>query len=460
MPDGIKRPVTLSSEAFTSMRVTDVPQPVTPMGGGVASRVEHVIGHRHEFTDADGHWVATAYCEPEVAQIMLAALNAADPRAALQAMTDVEGPTAEEAVEDCRAAQRALGDFTATDPHGLWLRCSCGHDIDVLQAVVDNSAAEVEEDGKRRFQGVGALVTFLRCPACGKRTALGYEEVTGEVTVTDPRGREVHIPVRSGDSAQAGADVETLTALASAAGDTKALGRVAAEAAANRGFTLDPGDAEELAKAVAAAMLARLLTLAAADLPAPDTWFSECIMRGYDRRTTAEYQAWLDMRERIAAAAASMREQIKRLQAERDALTSEVLALLREIRRLQTEEWSGNPNWRAGNEHTYAGQRDMIAERALARPLPDAAKRAEAEHDLAVAYLAERAAQAEWAAVWNRLKEEGRMAGDPIHGMFVRDGDDEGRRLVSEATARWEAAKARLDQAGQTLRALDGDPRV
>jgi hypothetical protein len=101
-----------------------------------------------------------------------------------------------------------------------------------------------------------------------------------------------------------------------------------------------------------------------------------------------------------------------------------------------------------------------IADKLLARPLPNAAKRAEAEHNLAVAYLAGCAAQAEWAAVWNRLQAEGRTVGDPIHGMFVRDGDDEGRRLVSEATARWEAASARLDQAGQALRALDGDPRA
>jgi hypothetical protein len=119
-----------------------------------------------------------------------------------------------------------------------------------------------------------------------------------------------------------------LSALASAAGDPEALGRVAAEAAANYGFTLDAGDAEELAKAVAAAMLARLLTLAAADLPAPDTWASECILRGYDRRTTAEYQAWLDMRERIAAAAAAVWDEIDRLRAENERR----LALLRKCR--------------------------------------------------------------------------------------------------------------------------------
>jgi hypothetical protein len=232
MPDGIKRPVRVEYD-------------------------EEDSGYRYPFclADAQGATIATfgEGVSPEDAEAIAAALNAADPRAALQAMTDVEGPTAEEAVEDCRAAQRALGDFATADPHGLWLRCSCGHDIDVLQAVVDNSAAEVEEDGKRRFQGVGALVTFLKCPACGKRTALGYEEVTGEVTVTDPRGREVHIPVRSGDSVQD--DEPTDAAINNANPSATPDGGVWTVRRVGPGFTFDPPLPQGLILPLAATLL-------------------------------------------------------------------------------------------------------------------------------------------------------------------------------------------------------------
>jgi hypothetical protein len=44
------------------------------------------------------------------------------------------------------------------------------------------------------------------------------------------------------------------------------------------------------------------------DLPAPDAWWSECVRRGYVCQSSAEYQAWLDMRERIVAAGAAVAE--------------------------------------------------------------------------------------------------------------------------------------------------------
>jgi hypothetical protein len=88
--DSIRRPVTLRSEAFPAVRVVGVAQPTTPTSGGAASRVEHVTLHRHEFTDDDGKHVATAYCRPDVAQVMLAGLNAADPDAAVRDVDQVQ----------------------------------------------------------------------------------------------------------------------------------------------------------------------------------------------------------------------------------------------------------------------------------------------------------------------------------------------------------------------------------
>src|SRR5882724_10126989 len=48
-------------------------------------------------------------------------------------------------------------------------------------------------------------------------------------------------------------------------------------------------------------------------------------------------------------------------------LQSRLLAMqeaLRTIRTLMVKNWSDNPNWRVGNEHTWCGQIDIAAERA------------------------------------------------------------------------------------------------
>jgi hypothetical protein len=70
---------------------------------------------------------------------------------------------------------------------------------------------------------------------------------------------------------------------------------------------------QDAVQAVAAAAVANVLALADADLPAPDAWWSECVRRGYDRQSSAEYQAWLDMQARIAMAAAVARKENERL---------------------------------------------------------------------------------------------------------------------------------------------------
>jgi len=74
--DEIKRPVALTTESFPAVRIVPVPVEHGRAFGGAASRTERVTGYEHRFTGADGAWVATAYCKPEVAQMMLAALNA------------------------------------------------------------------------------------------------------------------------------------------------------------------------------------------------------------------------------------------------------------------------------------------------------------------------------------------------------------------------------------------------
>ena len=46
----------------------------------------------------------------------------------------------------------------------------------------------------------------------------------------------------------------------------------------------------------------------------------------------------------------------------------EMTAALHEIRQLLYHNWSDNPKWRDGNEHTWVGKADLVAERALLSP--------------------------------------------------------------------------------------------
>jgi hypothetical protein len=69
----------------------------------------------------------------------------------------------------------------------------------------------------------------------------------------------------------------------------------------------------------------------------------------------------------------AQQERAEQAEAERDAArreASELRVALQKVRWLMRQHWSNNPNWRAGNEHIWTGQADVVAEAALAAPPP------------------------------------------------------------------------------------------